>query len=204
MKRNCAASRTRPPRELVVFTVHNWACSPIWPRRGFGGEASWARSATRAALMRTKRRPQPAPATGVRTSSWPARILVDHGCTTYTCLKSPFSEQPVQLPSSYSGPAPAGAVGRGNGRDGFFPLPAATALLRLTWRAAYRSNWPCSRFHGRAELRMTYSAQKRRPRERSLPSRSQISCRRETRSDRGPSKARARHGACRERSAASE
>jgi len=154
-------------RGRAVFTVHNWAYSPIWARAR-ELVASGALGSTRHAqlhALRTK------PAAGSQGSDWrtDARkacggILVDHGWHNFYLLRQVLfpgggSAAPLKTQASFHWPgddsSPAAPCGRGEllpSRDGgplaaedeatvFYAFPSATALVRLSWRAAARSNW---------------------------------------------------------------
>lgn len=137
------AARSRL-RGRTVFTVHNWAYSPIWAKvrelvtSGALGEIRHVQLHA----LRTK------PAANAGPGDWrtDARlagggILVDHGWHNLYLLRRSLdgsAAPPLQTQASFHRPTPGAAEDEATV---FYSFPAATALLRLSWRAAARSNW---------------------------------------------------------------
>jgi predicted dehydrogenase len=137
------AARSRL-RGRTVFTVHNWAYSPIWTKlrelvtSGALGEVRHVQLHA----LRTK------PAANAGPGDWRTDahlagggILVDHGWHNLYLLRrclNGSSAAPLQTQASFHRPTPGAAEDEATV---FYAFPAATALLRLSWRAAARSNW---------------------------------------------------------------
>jgi predicted dehydrogenase len=144
-------AETARRRDRAVFTVHNWACAPIWAKAAQLA-ASGELGAVRHAELHVVR-VKPASAAGPgdwRTDAQLAGggILVDHGWHNLYLLKRmlfPYAGAPgfVETAAFFHRPAPALAETEATV---FYRFPAATALLHLTWRGASRSNWAV--FHG--------------------------------------------------------
>jgi predicted dehydrogenase len=147
-RRIAEASRRR---DRAVFTVHNWACAPIW-KKALGLCADGALGEVRHAQLHAARtRPSVAAGPGDwRTDPGLAGggILVDHGWHNLYLLKRalfPGADAPVltEAAAFFHRPSPTAAEAEATV---FYRFPAATALLHLTWRGAARSNW--AMFHG--------------------------------------------------------
>jgi predicted dehydrogenase len=144
--------------DRTIFTVHNWACAPIWAKarelsaRGEIGPVHHAEIH----VARTK------PSVAAGPGDWRTDpklsgggILVDHGWHALYLLKSILfpsgkASLPIETMPALSRPSPKAAEVEATV---LFRFPEATALLHLTWRAASRSNWAI--FHGsRASLEL--------------------------------------------------
>ncbi|MBI5241927.1 MAG: Gfo/Idh/MocA family oxidoreductase [Elusimicrobia bacterium] len=133
-------------RDRAVFTVHNWACAPIWGKAlqlcadGTLGEVRHAE------LHAVRTKPSAAAGPGDwRTDPGLAGggILVDHGWHNLYLLRRalfPGGDVPglVEASAFFHRPSPTAAESEATV---FYRFPAATALLHLTWRGAARSNW---------------------------------------------------------------
>lgn len=128
-------------REKTVFTVHNWAYSPLWVKAaelvkaGALGELSHAELHT----LRTQ------PAAQAGPGSWRGQaalagggIAIDHGWHSLYLLCRLFGAEATRVTAALRRPGP-GAVEEE--ASVLLEFPAASALLRLSWRAAERSNW---------------------------------------------------------------
>jgi predicted dehydrogenase len=139
-------AETSRRKDRAVFTVHNWACAPIWAKTlalcadGTLGEVRHAQ------LHAVRTKPSAAAGPGDwRTDPGLAGggILVDHGWHNLYLLKRalfPDSEAPAPTDAAafFHRPSPTAAEIEASV---FYRFPAATALLHLTWRGAARSNW---------------------------------------------------------------
>ncbi|HAM34336.1 MAG TPA: hypothetical protein DEB40_09180 [Elusimicrobia bacterium] len=130
----------------TVFTVHNWAYSPIWSKAAELIAAGELGDIHHAELHAVRTKPSVAASPGDwRTDVHLAGggILVDHGWHNLYLLRRVLFPQ-GRMPSLsetnafFHRPTPTSAEIEATV---FFRFPAATALIHLTWRGASRSNW---------------------------------------------------------------
>lgn len=128
-------------RDRVVYTVHNWAFSPIWSRAwellgsGILGQVRHAelhvlRSRPAASALPGNWRAEPALSGG--------GILVDHGWHNLYLLRRILGGRDAELGGCRLSP---GASGADEETTLLLSSAATTAVLHLTWRAAERLNW---------------------------------------------------------------
>ncbi|MCX5797287.1 MAG: Gfo/Idh/MocA family oxidoreductase [Elusimicrobia bacterium] len=151
-------AETARRRDRAVFTVHNWGCAPIWAKAAALSAEGALGEIRHAELHAVRTKPSVAAGPGDwRTDANLAGggILVDHGWHNLYLLKRVLfpgldAPGPVETAAFFHRPAPTAAESEATV---FYRFPAATALLHLTWRGTFRSNWAV--FHGtRAVLEM--------------------------------------------------
>jgi predicted dehydrogenase len=151
-------SETALRKDRAVFTVHNWAYSPIWAKAAELSAAGELGAVRHAELHAVRTKPSAAAGPGdwrADASLAGGGILVDHGWHNLYLLRRmlfPNGEAPLSPETSafFHRPAPTSAEDEATV---FYRFPSATAVLHLTWRGAARSNWAL--FHGsRASLEL--------------------------------------------------
>lgn len=128
-------------RGRTVFTVHNWAYSPLWLKAaelaasGALGEIAHVQLHT----LRTK------PAGEANPGSWRGQaavagggIAVDHGWHALYQIFRLLGADARRVTADLRRPSPDAVEEEATV---LLEFSAAAALLRLTWRAAERSNW---------------------------------------------------------------
>ncbi len=126
-------------RGKTVFTVHNWAYSPLWRKveelSGSLGKIAHVELHT----LRTQ------PAGQANPGSWRSQariagggIAVDHGWHSLYQIYRLIGCDARRVSSDLRRPAPDAVEQEASV---LLEFPEASALLRLTWRAAERSNW---------------------------------------------------------------
>jgi predicted dehydrogenase len=127
-------------QDRVVYTVHNWAFSPIWRQARQLLDSGAVGDVRHAELHVLRGRPAASAVPGdwrtdPRLSG--GGILVDHGWHNLYLLRrlvqGPLEDLSVRLHRSGSGVEDEAAL--------LFSFPESTGLIHLTWRAASRSNW---------------------------------------------------------------
>ena len=127
-------------RGKTVFTVHNWAFSPLWLKAAelVQGCALGKISHDELHTLRTQ------PARQANPGPWRAQaalsgggIAVDHGWHALYQIFRLIGEDPVGISADLRRPGPDAVEEEATV---LLKFPSASALLRLTWRAAERSN----------------------------------------------------------------
>lgn len=128
-------------RDRAVYTVHNWAFSPIWRQAWETLESGALGQARHAELHVLRSRP----AAGALPGNWrtdPALsgggILVDHGWHNLYLLRRLLGGQDAELGSCRLLSGPSGADEEATL---LLASAGATAVVHLTWRASERFNW---------------------------------------------------------------
>ncbi len=123
----------------MVFTAHNWKYSPLYLQAAQLLRAKAIGALTHVELHTL--RSQPAPGVG----SWRldriasgGGILVDHGWHNFYLLHTLLEQEPRTISARLQIPRYGGVEEEATC---FIEYPQVSALLYLTWRSPYRSNW---------------------------------------------------------------
>lgn len=130
-------------QERTVFTVHNWKYSPLFLQTLQIVKSGELGTLTHVELHTLRSQPAanaPGAAPTWRTDRAMSGggILVDHGWHNFYLLQSVLRQEPRMVSARLIVPSYGGVEEQATC---FIEYPTATALLHLTWRSPYRSNW---------------------------------------------------------------